>query len=77
MNNDERMEILRRHTAQLREHFGSVQIVCEREEDDGQGTSRYEHGSGSWFARLGLMRSWVVREEEVERMRARVEAEED
>lgn len=77
MNHEERYEILRRHVVQLREHFGAVEIVAEREEDDEQGTCRYEHGSGSWFARLGLIRSWLIREEESERVRARMRAEEE
>jgi hypothetical protein len=68
MNNDERAALLRRHATQLREHFDAVQIVASRLVEEDDMTTRYEAGGGCWFARYGLMRSWVIRNDESERI---------
>ncbi|MDH5244495.1 MAG: hypothetical protein OEX05_11220 [Chloroflexota bacterium] len=69
MDHDERYQIIERHVAMLREHFDSVQILASRTEDGG--TARFEYGSGSWYERLGLTRSLVIRWEEQERVAER------
>ncbi len=45
----------------LSEHYDAVQIFGTYQ--DGQKTSRYAKGRGNHYARYGMVRSWVVREE--------------
>lgn len=49
--------------AGLSEHFDSVQVVCTRSETDGS-WSMYMKGAGNYFARVGSVREWLLRDEE-------------
>lgn len=76
MNHEERAEILNRHVAQLREHFDAVEIVaCRSDSDTAQCATRFESGGGGFYERFGMMRAWVIRQEEIERVHAREEVE--
>ncbi len=57
---DREIELLKKHCAQLGEHFESVQIFVTKTTDveDG-GTVRVNYGSGNWFARLGQVYHWL------------------
>ena len=60
---DEReMAVMKSHVAQLSEHFDVVQILASRHV--GATTTNWQFGAGNWFARYGLARMWLVREEE-------------
>lgn len=67
------LRILRSHTAQLSEHFDSVEIFVTRKHPGG--TINAEHGDGNWYARYGQVRQWVISEEE--RMRHSVRSDDD
>lgn len=49
--------ILRKHCAQLSEHFDTVQIFVTRQEGADTGCSAY--GTGNWFARFGQVKLWA------------------
>ena len=69
MDHDERQKLLRNAVTKLREHFDSVQIVASRFDNDG--STRHEYGDGSWYERLGLLRSLTNRMEDSDRIEAR------
>ena len=56
----------------LRERFWAVQIVAVRKDDDVVCC----HGSGSYHARMGAVRDWVLHNEEVTREGARIRRQE-
>ncbi len=62
MKINEQVEIVKSHTAQLSEHFDSVQIFCTKHTNNG--TTNIKMGSGDWFARYGLCKYWVKQQEE-------------
>jgi len=78
MDEDDRIEIIKRHVTMLREHFDSIEVVASRHvpEEGGAVTTRFEWGSGPWYERFGLMRAWVIRKEQEERETARRSMEE-
>lgn len=55
------LAIIKRHAAQLAEHFDSVQVFATRKSEDG--TVNAQWGEGNWFARFGQVRAWLVQEE--------------
>lgn len=77
MDHDDRIALLRRHVVALSEHFEVAQVVAGRVDAETGGCTRYEYGIGSWYARYGLMRCWVVRADESERVQVREAGEED
>lgn len=72
------LDIVKRHCADLGEHFDSVQIFATRLKDEGdKGTVHVQYGSGNWFARYGHIRHWLITEDEDARISVRKEKEED
>lgn len=62
---------------QLSEHFDSVQIfVTAHESGTYNGTRFITHGNGNYFARVGVVRDWLVKEEEQARQEIAEEQEE-
>ena len=61
------MDRVKRAVEELAEHFDSVQVFCTRKEPLGSeaegGTVNVAYGSGDWFARYGVVRMWVVKQE--------------
>ncbi len=55
--------MLKRHVAQLAEHFETVQIFATRHSAEHDGTVGAQWGEGNWYARYGQVKEWVVREE--------------
>lgn len=66
------LKILKSHTAQLMEHFETVQILCSRHIGD-DGTVSCTWGSGNWFARYGQVKEWITKQEEGTRIERRNE----
>lgn len=58
---------LDRHVAQLMEHFDSVQIICTRFEAKAGKTSCASRGDGNWYARVGAVREWLIRDDQATR----------
>jgi hypothetical protein len=56
------LNLLKQHSAQLSEHFESVQIFATRRADDATISATY--GDGNWFARYGQVRRWVAMNEQ-------------
>ncbi len=49
----------------LREHFDAVQIfICESDSDDQDAANFSVHGSGNLFARYGVIKQWILQQEE-------------
>lgn len=54
----------------LSEHFDNVQIFCNSYKSGGM-TSVFAKGHGNWFARIGQIRYWLIRDDEDTRMEQR------
>lgn len=54
------MELLNKHSKELAEHFDAVQILVTWDED---GITKAKHcGRGNWWARMGLARNFIERD---------------
>lgn len=58
---EEKVEMLRKHAAQLFEHFEAVQILVSQA--GLTGTERLFIGGGNWYARQGMAHAFIKREE--------------
>lgn len=64
MSEDINEEILTKALNQLIEHYDTVQIFATASANDKEGGALgFALGKGSWFARYGQIRSWVVSQE--------------
>lgn len=54
---DHDLEILKKASQGLIQHFDTVQIFVTRHE--GEGTVRGNWGNGNWYARFGQVSLWV------------------
>jgi hypothetical protein len=70
---EEDMKRIKEAAASLGEHFDTVQIFVTRHDADSIGSVNATYGSGNWFARLGLVRDWLIRQDEFTRLRCRTE----
>jgi hypothetical protein len=61
MSSDE-MDRIVAATRSLGEHFDTVQVFVTRHGPDGTGNAGF--GEGSWYARYGQVREWLIREDE-------------
>ena len=76
MNKKSRQELdlVRQHVSQLSEHFDTVQIFVTRHEAMREdGTVNACCGAGNFYARLGQVREWSVKQDEVARDSMRAE----
>lgn len=62
MTPEEMEQIVQKHCTQLREHFEAVQILVSHETDEGQTGSIYT-GAGNWYARVGMCRDMLNRDQ--------------
>jgi len=58
----EQQKIIQQAVDQLREHFDSVTILVTKDEVDR--TTNAVGGGGDFFARYGMIKHWLMREEE-------------
>lgn len=72
---DADVAMIRRHLAELGEHFDTAQIFVTRhmpaEED---GTVTLQMGTGNYYARVGHIGEWMVAQNEFVRMKTRADA---
>lgn len=61
----------------LREHTDSVQVMTTFHSEDGETSQSFEYGLGSFHARFGNVREWLLTQEEYMREWARTKADED
>jgi hypothetical protein len=61
---DEKLEIVKRHTAALMEHFDSVQIFATKNDEAEETTQAFNHGNGNWYARYGQIQEWMTQQSE-------------
>jgi len=78
MTDDELQALLKRHVADLMEHFDSVRILATVHLDDGsKNTKSLDEGDGNFYAQLGHAREWICIQEEYQRVWARDHAKPD
>jgi hypothetical protein len=54
------LDIVKRATLGMMEHFDTVQVFATRHDPHGEGgTVNIQWGQGNWFARYGHIRNWV------------------
>jgi hypothetical protein len=64
--------------AALQDQFDTVQIFATKHDAaPGKGTYRFEWGAGSWYARYGHVRGWMLRQDEGLRVEEQRAAKED
>lgn len=68
-------KIVQKALHELGEHFDCVQIFVTSK--NGEHTECIATGSGNFYARMGIVRNWIVREEERTRVRVRKSEEEE
>lgn len=62
--NEHDLKLISDAVDRLAEHFDTVQIFASRHEPTTEnGTVHWEVGRGSWFARYGQIRTWLIQEE--------------
>lgn len=61
---DKDMAVLNHHVKMLRDHFDSVQIFATRHDEPNKKTIYADSGGGNWYSRFGLVKSWVIMQEE-------------
>jgi hypothetical protein len=72
MKQEETTKLLESHLQQLGEHFDSVQIFATVHEPEAEGgTVHICMGNGSWYARYGQVQEWLIRQDEMTRIKAR------
>lgn len=70
------LTMVREHLEQLGEFFDAVCIFASRYESGGeQGTIHVNMGTGNYFTRIGQVRDWLIREDEVTRLGQRKDSE--
>lgn len=72
---DEDIKEIERHVAQLGERFDSIRIIASRNQDGK--TITCSSGSGNFYAQLGSVRDWVIRQDAQSKEHARQEMEAD
>lgn len=60
LDKDADIQRLREATAKLAEHFDFIQVVAGKWDGSNSNNTRYHHGIGSYYARYGLMREWLL-----------------
>lgn len=61
------VEIVRKHLDALGEYFDSVQIFATRYEAEIEnGTVAVNMGIGNWYARVGHVKQWILKEDRAE-----------
>jgi hypothetical protein len=71
---DEDIKELERHVAQLGERFDSIRIIVSRQQD-GE-TITVSSGAGNFYAQLGAVRDWLIRQDAKSQEHARQEMDE-
>lgn len=68
---DPELKLIQEAIDLLSEHFDSVHIFTTRHESDETGTYSIQRGSGNWWARIGAIKAWIIRNdaEELEKGR--------
>lgn len=72
---DDDLKEIERHVAQLGEHFESIRIIASRNQDGK--TITCSSGAGNFYAQLGSVRDWLVRQEAQSQEHARQEMKDD
>lgn len=65
------LEIVKKHVAQLAEHFDTVRIFVTRHEGDKESTQAVTSGRGNIYAQQGQIFEWKGLQEEYVRIDAR------
>jgi hypothetical protein len=73
LTSEEAFELLRKHVAQLSEHFESVHVFVSVHDGDHKGTFALDYGSGNFYARYGQVKEWIEKNDERTRNIVRVE----
>jgi len=70
---DPDLDMLKRHCAQLAEHFDTVHIFVTRHAPQEGGTVNATWGLGNWFARRGQVAEWMTKADESTRPEVRAD----
>lgn len=75
MTREEAFAFVQGHMAALSEHFEAVQIFASR--CDGEKTESIHVGAGNWYARMGMVQDFMVKENAIARREAIAQSEDD
>lgn len=69
---DADITMLKKHVAELGEHFDSVRIFVTRHDmESGGGTIGCSRGCGNWYSQVGQIGEWVRQQDEQTRVNER------
>jgi len=69
-------KFLEKKVAEIMEKFDSVQIFATRyTPGDGNKSVSVTKGNGEWYARVGLVKDWIIRQDECTRINEREQEE--
>lgn len=63
---DKEVERIEKVVGQLMEHFDTVQVFATRHDTSDKavgGTLSFNVGRGNWYARMGHIREWIIKED--------------
>lgn len=72
-NKSESFKIIESAAAKLGENFDAVVVIASTHEQGSFGSRWAYSGTGNYYTRLGLVREWLIREEERMRVELRKE----
>lgn len=75
--NDERIKILKSHVVQLMEHFSSVRIICSSYDEQTKNTGMISRGDGDFYSQLGVVKDWIIEQDEKSKIWVRQRSEPD
>lgn len=68
------IEMLKQTVQKLMEHFDSIHIFASKQDEAGAGgTLTFQRGAGHWYMRHGQIHEWMITQNELARMKARLE----
>jgi hypothetical protein len=75
MDMEQSVQVVQRAVDALSEHFDSVQVFVSRHDGERPDqTLTIQIGAGNWFTRLGQVRDWLIKQDELARIEARSES---
>jgi hypothetical protein len=57
-------QIVDETVSKLLEHFDSVRVFTTRHDGNSEETACYNSGGGNFYAQLGQVREWIVRQDQ-------------
>ena len=61
---DAELAMIKLAVLKLMEHFDTVHIFTTRFVNSDEGTNGLQFGDGNWYARLGMVKTWLAKQDQ-------------